>query len=284
MGPAFFCSLADWTRRETSEGRLRTIEIPVLDDDPVKFWTIIALHIPLVGFALSASAQEVHSPHWSYEGANGPEHWGELSPDFFACKEGLDQSPIDVTNSTTSDLPRILFDYKPAKVKIIDNGHTVQVNYPPGSFITVQDHRYELVQFHFHHPSEELIQGRRYDLEIHLVHQDAEQHKLVIAVLGVEGDSNPAIAGIFSQLPRTRGREVLSSTSVTAKDFLPKETGYFVFAGSLTTPPCTEGVRWIVLKSPVKVSKSDLAQFAARYPHNARPTQPMNGRKVLASR
>ena len=244
----------------------------------------IALCVSVLALVFSVSAQKTHSAHWSYEGATGPEHWSALSPDFSACQAGRQQSPIDITNPVNSDLSAIEFHYKPAEVKVIDNGHTIQVNYPPGSYIVVEGHRYELVQFHFHHPSEELINGRRYDLVVHMVHQDADQHKAVVAVLANQGPGNLAIDEVLKQLPRIKEKEVSTAGTIDPRDLLPKKRGYYQFKGSLTTPPCTEGVRWIVLKNPVTVSKSALGQFSARYPHNARPAQPRNAREVLASR
>ena len=233
---------------------------------------------------LSYSQPAHHTPHWSYLGATGPVHWGDLSSEFSTCKTGHQQSPLDITNAVPSDLPAIDFHYEPATLKIIDNGHTIQVTYPPGSYITIGNQRYQLLQFHFHHPSEELIQGKAYDLVIHLVHQDAEEHKAVVAVLVNQGQNNPALDTIFSHLPKSRGKEVETHISINARDLLPAERSYYTFPGSLTTPPCSEGVTWFVLKTPLTLSKSALAQFTQLYPHNVRPAQRLYGRHVLAAR
>jgi carbonic anhydrase len=233
---------------------------------------------------LSHSQLTHHTPHWSYLGATGPAHWGDLSSDFSTCKTGHQQSPINITNPVPSDLPAIDFHYEPATLKIIDNGHTVQVNYPPGSYITAGNQRYQLLQFHFHHPSEELIEGKAYDLVIHLVHQDAEEHKAVVAVLVNQGQNNPVLDTIFSHLPKSKEKEVATEVSINVRNLLPSERSYYTFPGSLTTPPCSEGVTWFVLKTPLTVSKSALTQFTRLYPHNARPVQRLNGRQILAAR
>jgi carbonic anhydrase len=244
--------------------------------------------VSLLAFALFAALLYAQPgqppPHWSYEGEAGAAHWGDLSPDFAVCKTGHQQSPVNITNAVVSKLPAIEFDYKPAVLKIVDNGHTVQVNYPLGSYIKVGDRTYQLLQFHFHHPSEEQIQGKSHDLVIHLVHQDAEQHKAVVAVLADRGQSNPVIQAVFSHLPKSKGQEVTTDQTINAGDLLPATRSYYTFPGSLTTPPCSEGVTWFVLKASVTLSSSELGQFTSLYPHNARPVQPLNGRKVLAQR
>jgi carbonic anhydrase len=235
------------------------------------------------GLALAQGAKHP-AQHWSYEGEEGPKHWGDLKPDYSVCKTGQRQSPIDIRDAKKASLPSIRFDYKPSAVKIINNGHTIQINYAPGSFITVGDKRYELRQFHFHHPSEEQVEGKAYDMVIHLVHADSEGHLAVVAVLVKSGSANPLIQRLWENLPKTEGKEEsVSGAEVNAAELLPKSLGYYTFEGSLTTPPCSEGVTWFVLKMPVEVSADQLAAFVKLYPHNARPTQPSNGRAISAS-
>jgi carbonic anhydrase len=226
--------------------------------------------------------EQSHCAHWSYDGESGPGHWGDLSPDFSTCKSGRAQSPIDITSSFASAVSPITFEYRPSKLKIIDNGHTLQVNYESGSFMMVGDKRYELKQFHFHHPSEEQINGRSYDLVAHLVHADDAGRLAVVAILFTEGQSNPLIKNIFSYLPKTKGEEETPDVTFNVSDMLPRTHRYLTFPGSLTTPPCTEGVTWFVLETPITLSSSELAVFASLYPHNARPVQPLNDRKVLS--
>jgi carbonic anhydrase len=236
-------------------------------------------------FALIVNAQEQHhSLHWSYAGEASPEHWGDLSPDFSACKSGREQSPINITSSVPSDVSPIIFDYKPSVLKIVDNGHTVQVNYDPGSSIRVGDKQYKLLQFHFHHPSEEEIDGKSYDLVAHLVHADTEGHLAVVAVLFSRQQSNPFVETIFAHLPKSKGKEETANVTINVADLLPKDRSYYTFPGSLTTPPCSEGVTWFVLKTPVTLSTSELTTFAKIYPNNARPVQALNDRKVLSGR
>jgi carbonic anhydrase len=227
-----------------------------------------------------ACAQEPHAPHWSYEGVSGPPHWGDLSPDYSQCKTGQEQSPINIVNPTAATLPPINFHYSPSPLKLIDNGHTVQVNYAPGSYIVVGDKRYDLVQFHFHHPSEEAIDGKHYDIVIHLVHKNAEGRLAVVAVLFREGTGNAAIEAMIDHLPTAKEQQVATDATIDAAMLLPTTRSYYTFGGSLTTPPCTEGVTWFVLQTPSTISSSELGTLARLYPNNARPLQPLNARTI----
>ena len=226
------------------------------------------------------------APHWSYEGHGAPARWASLEPEFASCKIGHAQSPIDIrTNAVKGEaLPAIEFAYKPGPAKIVDNGHTIQVTPAPGDAITVDGHRYELVQFHFHKPSEESIDGKRRDMVVHLVHKDDAGKLAVVAVLLKAGDTNPVIAALWNNLPAHKEGEVeLKGVAIDPVDLLPRDRGYYTFDGSLTTPPCSEGVSWYVLKNPSQVSSGEIARFARAYPMNARPLQPLNGRVVRAS-
>ena len=222
--------------------------------------------------------------HWSYGKHGGPSEWGGLDHAFASCQVGKVQSPIDIRAAKAADLPAIKFDYKPAPLKLIDNGHTIQVNYPPGSSIDVGGTRYELVQFHFHKPSEEKIDGKAHAMVAHLVHKGADGTLAVVAVLLDKGQDNPVLRAIWSHLPKQKEKEVAASATIDAAALLPGDKGYYTFQGSLTTPPCSEGVRWFVLKTPMTVAASELTAFARLYPMNARPTQPLNGRAVEATR
>jgi carbonic anhydrase len=227
---------------------------------------------------LPATAQE--APHWEYTGPHGPAHWGSLEA-FKACQVGRRQAPIDIRAARATKLPALSFSYQPSPLRLVDNGHTIQVIYAPGSFIVVGDRRYELQQFHFHHPAEEKVNGRSYPLDVHLVHQDADGKLAVVALRLTEGKASDFVARLWRYLPSERGVEIApEGVSIDAARFLPAARGYFTFTGSLTTPPCTEDVTWFVLKTPVQISRSQVAAFAKRYPNNARPTQPLNGRAV----
>jgi len=223
--------------------------------------------------------------HWAYGGHVGPGEWGTLDKAFATCKLGKVQSPIDIRGPKAADLPAIKFDYKPSPLRVIDNGHTIQVNYAPGSSIEVGGTRYELVQFHFHKPSEEKINGKSHDMVAHLVHKGADGKLAVVAVLLDKGGANPAIDAIWKNLPKEKEKETAAANVVVdAATLLPADKGYYTFQGSLTTPPCSEDVRWLVLKTPVKIAEGEIAAFGKLYPMNARPTQPLNGRAIQATR
>jgi carbonic anhydrase len=236
--------------------------------------------------ALSAQEHKNNDTHhWSYSGQQGPEHWGELDSQFAACKEGKWQSPIDIAQATTSDLPALVFNYSGTPLNIVDNGHTVMVTYAAGSTLTVGNNKYELKQFHFHHPSEELIHGKQFDMAVHLVHQDSEGHLAVVAILLKQGRENPLIAHLLGTVPAEKEHPIiLPELLINAKDILPSQLGYYTVPGSLTTPPCTEGVTWYVVETPTEISAEQLGWFAKLYPSNARPIQPVNGRTILQTR
>jgi carbonic anhydrase len=234
--------------------------------------------------AAGASSAWAEGHHWSYGKHGGPAEWGELDHAFASCQLGKVQSPIDIRGAKAADLPGIKFDYKPAPLRLIDNGHTIQVNYPPGSTIDVGGTRYELVQFHFHKPSEEKIDGKAHAMVAHLVHKGSDGALAVVAVLLDKGQDNPTLRAVWSNLPKQKEKEVSAPATIDAAALLPADKGYYTFAGSLTTPPCSEGVRWFVLKSPMTLAESELTAFAKLYPMNARPTQPLNGRAIEATR
>ncbi len=165
---------------------------------------------------------------------------------------------------------------------IINNGHTIQINYASGSSIRIRDKRYELNQFHFHHPSEETIKGKRFPMEVHLVHSDTDGNLAVVSVLLEEGSANPLIESLWGLAPKVAGAEKAGGNmQINVADLLPTNRSYFTFGGSLTTPPCTEGVSWFVLKTPVTISSKEVATFAEIYPYDERPTQPLNGRTAV---
>ncbi len=221
-------------------------------------------------------------PHWSYSGHEGPSEWGKLDSTYAACSNGKTQSPIDIRSAQKADLPALKFDYHSIPLNIIDNGHTIQVNYPPGSTLTVGKKLYTLKQFHFHHPSEEHVNGHGYDMEVHLVHADAEGHLAVVAVFLSEGNANPLIGLLWQNLPTEKGKAIdVSGVTLNAKDLLPADHGYYTFSGSLTTPPCSEEVTWYVMKNQVALSEAQVAAFAKLYHMNARPIQAPNGREIL---
>jgi carbonic anhydrase len=249
---------------------------------------ILPLHAALAAALLSllctATSFAEGEHHWSYKGETGPAHWAAMEPEFGACGAGREQSPIDIRDDVVQkgNLSAITFDYKPSPLKIVNNGHTIQVNYAPGSFITVDGDRYELQQFHFHKPSEEAINGRHADMVAHLVHKDAQGRLAVVAVLLKAGTVNPMVATLWNNLPAKEAEAEPAGVQVNAADLLPADPAYYTFAGSLTTPPCSEGVTWFVMKNPSTVSTGEIGRFGQAYPMNARPLQQLNGRVVRA--
>jgi carbonic anhydrase len=231
------------------------------------------------------NAQQQPPAHtWDYGKEHGPSRWGELEPEFAPCKNGHHQSPVDIRNPQKADLPPIQFDYKPSPLHIIDNGHTIMINYAPGSSISVGDKKYELKQFHFHRPSEERIDGKGFDMTLHLVHADKEGNLAVVAVLLDKGKDNPLIQELWNDVPKEKEKEDDLDTQIDVTKLLPADRGYYTFSGSLTTPPCSENVTWFVLKHPVPVSAGEIEQFSKLYRHDARPTQPLYDRVVLESK
>ncbi len=239
----------------------------------------------MVAVPLLASEKGAAEHDWSYEGEHGPTHWGDVKSDYVMCKTGKNQSPIDIRGTRKADLPPIQFAYQPAQLRIINNGHSIQVNYTEGSFITVGGKPYQLVQFHFHHPSEEKIKGKNFEMVAHLVHKSVEGNLAVVAVLIKKGQANAFIETLWSHLPKEEGvEEAPADVTIDASKLLPAQHGYYTYTGSLTTPPCTEGVTWFVLKTPIEVSSAQINQFAHFYKNNARPVQPLDGRVVSESR
>jgi carbonic anhydrase len=245
---------------------------------------LTAAVVSLVVWSPSLALADEAAP-WTYKGATGPAHWGTLKPDYQECKLGKHQAPIDVRGAKMAALPPIEFSYQAAPLKIINNGHTIQVNVPAGNFITVGGKRYELLQYHFHHPSENKLNGRGFPLELHLVHQDADGKLAVVGVLWADGKANPVIAELWKYIPKEKDKESApDGVMVDPSGLVPANRAYYTFAGSLTTPPCSEEVTWFLLRTPGTVSKSEVTAFAAEYPDNARPPQPVNGRIVQMSK
>ncbi len=224
-----------------------------------------------------------HSDTWSYEGETGPAAWGKINSAWTKCGAGNRQSPIDIRDGIKVELEQIVFDYKPSSFSVTDNGHTVEVDVSPGNYITVQNRTYELIQFHFHRPSEERINGKSFEMVVHLVHRDAEGKLAVIAVLLERGKAQETIQAVWNNLPLEKHDTVSPSVVLDVNDLLPERRDYITYMGSLTTPPCTEGVLWMVMKQPVQASPAQMAVFSRLYPLNARPVQASGGRVIKES-
>ena len=229
------------------------------------------------------AGQSLLPTHWDYEGAGGPESWSKLRPEYNKCATGTRQSPIDIRGGIAVDLEPIRFDYRPSSFSVIDDGHTVRVNVEPGNSITITGRRYELAQFHFHRPSEERINGRQYDMVVHLVHKDVDGRLAVVAVLLDRGSAQAIVQSVWNNLPLEKGDEVHAGTRIDLSQLLPEDKRYYTYMGSMTTPPCSEGVLWMVMKQPVPISVEQVSIFSRLYPMNARPIQQADGRLIKES-
>jgi carbonic anhydrase len=233
--------------------------------------------------AKPAPAPKKKPDQWSYHGEGGPEHWGHMKSEYALCSNGKRQSPIDIRDQIAVQLDPVQFDYKPTAFRVIDNGHTVQVNVAPGNSIEVMGKRYELQQFHFHRPSEERINGRQFDMVAHLVHKDLEGKLAVVAVLLDRGSAQPVVQQVWNNLPLEKHEELAAKSTIDLNGLLPSERGYFTYMGSITTPPCSEGVLWMVMKNPVSIAPNQIDIFSRLYPMNARPVQAAAGRMIKGS-
>jgi carbonic anhydrase len=227
---------------------------------------------------------------WSYaKGPNGPEHWGDIDPDYAACKTGRGQSPIDISTASVdkADLPPLRFAFKAGPVRIVNNGYTaVRVDYEAGNgnFLTIGGRRYELTQFHFHHPSEEELDGKRFPLNEHVMLKGDDGKVIGVTVFVKAGRANLAVAKLWAQMPPQKGPlHAVPGLTVYPGDLLPRSLGYFLYTGSISAPPCQGDIPWYVLKTPIEVSPAQIEAFARLYPNDVRPIQPLNGRVVQAS-
>jgi carbonic anhydrase len=258
--------------------------------------------IPLVLLAAlavlrPANSQAQWKTHWDYEGPRGVDHWSDLDPAYAICKVGKEQSPIDILSAEKARLPALQFKSKIGPLKyLVNNGATIRVNYHDaagsGNHLIVRDQRYQLTQFHFHRPSEEYIHGKSFDMVVHLMYLSSDGKVVGIAVLLKAGRANATIGKLWDHIPKTESKvlpdfshqeEEIAGVEINPAGLLPDKLAYYTYMGSVTAPPCTEGVRWYVLKTPVDISAQQIETFAQLYPHNVRPVQPLNGRVVQES-
>ena len=242
----------------------------------------IGVTILIVGICISTNAMPDGEVHWSYSGDMGPEHWGKLDFGFSTCSSGKNQSPINLTGMIDGEVPEVEVNYEFGGNEILNNGHTIQINYAPGSTITVSGHTFELKQFHFHSPSENTIEGHSYQMEAHFVHADNGGNLAVIAVMFEPGERNVELEKAWAHMPENAGEQHSLPSMVDANAILPHDRDYYSFNGSLTTPPVSEGVRWLVMKHIDTASKAQLETFAHTIHHpNNRPVQPLNARLIV---
>lgn len=228
------------------------------------------------------STEAVLAQHWGYEGEAGPQNWGKLDAKFALCASGKNQSPVDLKGFIEADLKPLKLDYKAGIGDILNNGHTVQINYAPGSSLAVDGRAFELKQFHFHSPSENKVTGKQFPLEGHLVHADKDGNLAVVAVMFQEGARNALLTRLWEKMPNKAGEKSALPTGLSVAQLLPKKRDYYRFDGSLTTPPCSEGVRWFVVKKPATASKAQIEQFSkAVGVANNRPIPATNARTIL---
>ncbi len=237
------------------------------------------------GQAAAKNAPAAHgNVHWSYSGAEGPEKWGDLSTAYELCKTGHQQSPIDIQHTQQAGLAALQVEYEANPLHVVNNGHTIQVNYAAGSTLKLGHTTYQLLQFHFHSPSENTLNGKHFDMEIHFVHKDQDGHLGVLGVFVEKGDSNIALQEIWSHLPKAAKTEAKpKGVVINGRDLLPKSQDYYRFVGSLTTPPCSEGVQWHVMKKPIQASGDQIRDFVDIVGKNNRPVQKLGHRLLVDS-
>jgi carbonic anhydrase len=262
--------------RDVARSRATTYE-------PASRTTASRKYIKARAAALNAYGSDHSDVHWSYSGMTGPQAWGQLKPEFITCGIGKRQSPINIETSTTLQGPAepLQFNYRLSDGTVVNNGHSIQVDLPGDNTLTVRGSVYKLLQLHFHSPSEEQVDFRNSAMVVHLVHKSAAGNLAVVAVMLEPGVSNPLIDKVWTYMPLDVGDRVRMPDGVLdVNALLPKDQRYYQFMGSLTTPPCTEGVLWMVLKQAVQMGQNQLRLFQQIYPQNARPVQPTNGRLV----
>jgi carbonic anhydrase len=238
-------------------------------------------------FAALAACPLCASPSFAaefgYEGANGPEKWGDLDAASKVCSAGTQQSPIDITGAIKSQLPPLQIAWKKGADTIVNNGHTVQVNVPDGSTLTVAGEKYTLLQFHFHRPSEHLIGGKNFPMEVHFVHRNAAGGLAVVGTMMTAGKANAEFKKVVATMPAKEGPAVKADASIDPGGMLPAKRSYYRYSGSLTTPPCSETVNWLLLTEPLQVGGAEIDGFGKLFAGNARPVQKPNRRFILQS-
>jgi carbonic anhydrase len=277
----------DFCHATATERLIRSGELAADREEAIIMHRRQALRL-FAGFALcplcaaAAFGQDSHAgAHWSYEGATGPDKWGSLDAANSMCSTGTQQSPIDLTEPISARQPALEIRWSKRPRTIVNNGHTIQLNLPDGDTLKVGDRTYALVQFHFHHPSEHLVGGKAFAMEAHFVHAAADGNLAVVGVFMAPGKANAVFHKIVSTMPTQEGPPVPAEPAIDPNGLLPVRQAYYRYEGSLTTPPCSETVNWLVLSAPIEVAADDVARFAKLYPANARPVQKRNRRFVL---
>ncbi|MEL6454866.1 MAG: carbonic anhydrase family protein, partial [Cyanobacteria bacterium J06623_5] len=241
------------------------------------------LFAPMPGFPGAIAAESI-GPDWSYQTEKGPTHWAELDDSFSLCGKGQSQSPIDLTAAEAADLVNPEFHYRAIPLNLLNNGHTVQIPYAPGSYLTLAGKQYNLLQFHFHSPSEHSVEGHSQAAELHLVHRNDAGELAVVAVMLQSGEASKtggAYLELTRNLPEKAGDKVRTGKTISAQALLPETMTTYRYSGSLTTPPCTESVTWLVMSDPVVLPAGQIAKYEALLNHNNRPRQGLNSRSIM---
>jgi carbonic anhydrase len=251
----------------------------------IKFPQVVTLvALALVGLTSHAESANTAAPKWNYSDLQGgSKQWHELDAAFEKCASGVAQSPVDIGKTVKANLPALEIKYSSTVLSLTNNGHTIQANLPAGNTLTVGGQKYELLQLHFHTPSEETLGGKHLPMVTHFVHRNAAGELGVLGVLMKQGKHSTAYEPIFSHLPRPKQRIEVDELALDLAALLPESKGYYAYEGSLTTPPCSEGVSWMVLKTPVEVGAKQIKAFQRLFKKNARPVQPLNGRVIKES-
>jgi carbonic anhydrase len=246
---------------------------------------LLALLAIVAGLLIPGTAAlAAEGPHFCYEGDCGPAHWGQLSPDWALCTTGKEQSPVDIPATAPVNAAGLKFNYQPGSLNIVNDGHTVEANFAKGSSLEVDGKVYELIRVHLHDQSEHTVAGNHYPMEAHFVHQAADGSVAVVGVFLTPGAENAGWAPMFNNLPAVEGPAVtVPGATLNAADMLPAQKTYYRYDGSLTSPPCTEGFKWLVMNTPAQASEAQIAAFTKLYHDNIRPVQPLNGRVFLTT-
>jgi carbonic anhydrase len=247
-------------------------------------WFLVLFALPILILAPALLPASDQTAHWSYEGKEGPEHWSDLSDDYHMCRNGSNQSPVDLQQYVRAELPELVFEYNSPPNRETNNGHTIQLDVASGSFLKIPSRGriLELKQFHFHSPSEHTIEGQSLAMEMHFVHVEEGGGLAVVGVMLKEGKEHPVLNELWSFMPKNAGESVEPPIGIEETDLLPPTREYYYYSGSLTTPPCSEGVAWFVLKNPIEASAEQIAIFKQNMGRATnRPVQPRNSRLIL---
>lgn len=285
IAPAFAAKplpATEWPSTDLPEIGLPATELPATELSAAGLSTMEqpSTNLPSTNLPSTNTPNPFQSIAWSYEGDSSPEHWGELEADFALCDRGQQQSPIALQAAIATDIPNLVFHYQPSFVNLLNNGRTLQVDYDPGSYFELNGDRFNLLQFHFHHPSEHRLEGQDYPMELHLVHRSATGQLAVIGIMIEAGPANAALAGVWQHLLPAYTPLFQTQERVDANQLISPTASSYHYSGSLTTPPCSEDVQWIVLDQTIQLSSEQISAFEALVPANNRPRQALNGRSL----